>query len=432
MMSAQLSLAFSVLTFLLFIGLLYLHLKNRRHEDFYYASLFFFCATIVLFGQYNLELGPAPAMIIFWNKFSYLGIFGFLYTFPLFINSMIVEKLSNKMKLAFGALTLFCFAFIVFDNLLLSNQTMYYSGLLQARTGTLYPYFITLVLIVTIYFYMKIITVAKQDITGSINYTPLIIGLGIGIGAGIVDFVGLIAGTALIPFIRNPFVLGIFVMSVCFAWTFLSQYSWTLSNLRTSKEAIKKLVAKSNRNYVEFVELIAKTVDAKDHYTAGHSLRVMDYAVKIAKSLNLSRAEIELLKHACLLHDIGKISIPDGILNKPGPLTEEEREHIFKHPVVGMQILSTVSDFQEILDIIYAHHERVDGKGYPNGLTKDEIPFLARIIAVADTYDAMRSERPYRKARSIEEAVAELKRVRGSQLDKKLVDKFVKIIMDEE
>jgi len=286
-------------------------------------------------------------------------------------------------------------------------------------------------MVIIIYFYLKIITVAKKEITGSINYTPLIIGLGIGIGSGILDFMGLLLRRPVISYIRDPFVFGIFIMSVLFMWTFFSQYSWTLSNLTKSKELIKKLIAKSNKNYVEFVELIAKTVDAKDHYTAGHSLRVMDYAVKIAKELHLPRTEIELLKHACLLHDIGKISIPDGILNKPGPLTDEEREHIFRHPVVGKQILSTVSDFQEILDIIYAHHERIDGKGYPNGLTKDEIPLLARIMAVADTYDAMRSERPYRKARTKEEAIAELKRVKGRQLDKKIVDRFLKVVTAE-
>ncbi|UCG91853.1 MAG: HD-GYP domain-containing protein, partial [candidate division WOR-3 bacterium] len=368
---------------------------------------------------------------VFWHKFSYVGIFGFMYTFPLFINSVILEKLGTRIKILFGTLTLICFGFILFTDLIIRNRTIYYAGLLQSSAGTLYPFFIILLMVITIYFYTKIITVSKKDITGSINYTPLIFGLGIGIGLGILDFVGLILEKPVISFIRNPFVFGVFIMSVLFVWTFLSQYSWTLSNLTRSKEMIKKLVAKSNRSYVEFVELIAKTVDAKDHYTAGHSLRVMDYAVRIAKTLNMSRAEIELLRHACLLHDIGKISIPDGILNKPGPLTEEEREHIFKHPVVGMQILSTVSDFQEILDIIYAHHERVDGKGYPNGLTKDEIPLMARIMAVADTYDAMRSERPYRKARTKEEAVAELKRVKGSQLDKKIVDRFLDVIVAE-
>jgi len=212
-------------------------------------------------------------------------------------------------------------------------------------------------------------------------------------------------------------------------WTFLSQYTWAFTNLTKSQEEIeklveksnRKLVEKSNRDFLEFVHLIAKTLEAKDHYTAGHSLRVMDYATKIAQALNLPDKEIELLKQACLLHDIGKISIPDGILNKKKNLTKKEREHILKHPIIGKNILSTVSEFKEILDIIYA-------KGYPDGKTKDEIPLLARILAVADTYDAMRSERPYRRAKSKKQALKELQLARGSQLDEEVVDIFIKAL----
>jgi len=180
---------------------------------------------------------------------------------------------------------------------------------------------------------------------------------------------------------------------------------------------------------VEFVQLIAKTLDAKDHYTAGHSLRVMDYAVRIAKTLDIPECEIELLKQACLLHDIGKISIPDGILNKKKPLTKKERDYILRHPVIGKKILSTFSEFKGILDIIYAHHERIDGKGSPDGVAREQIPLLARILAVADTYDAMRSERPYRSAKTKESAIDELNKIKGSQLDEEIVDKFIASII---
>ena len=181
---------------------------------------------------------------------------------------------------------------------------------------------------------------------------------------------------------------------------------------------------------MEFIQLIAKTLDAKDQYTAGHSLRVMDYAVRIANTLDLPNREIEMLKQACLLHDIGKISIPESILNKEKPLTKEERDYIMKHPEIGKKILSTVSEFKDILDIIYTHHERIDGKGYPDGITDQSIPLLARILAVADTYDAMRSERPYRRARTKKAAIDELNKIKGSQLDEEIVDTFIQNILE--
>jgi putative nucleotidyltransferase with HDIG domain len=239
---------------------------------------------------------------------------------------------------------------------------------------------------------------------------------------------GIFQGKPLIPWLRNPYVIAIFIVSLSFTWTFLSQYSWVFATLTRSQHEIERLVEKSNRDFVEFVQLIAKTLDAKDKYTAGHSLRVMDYAVKIAHALQLPANEIDLLKQACLLHDIGKISIPDGILNKKKKLTPKERKYILKHPVVGKKILSTVSEFKEILDIIYTHHERVDGRGYPDGRMKDDIPFLARILAVADSYDAMRSERPYRPARNKDQAIEELILAKGSQLDAEVVDIFIKAI----
>jgi putative nucleotidyltransferase with HDIG domain len=260
------------------------------------------------------------------------------------------------------------------------------------------------------------------------SYKPLVMGIAAGFFLAILDVVGVFNGRPVCPWLQSPYIVGLFIVSLSFAWTFLSQYSWIFITLTKSQHEIERLVAKSNRDFVEFVHLIAKTLDAKDKYTAGHSLRVMDYAVKIAHALQLPDNEIELLKQACLLHDIGKISIPDGILNKKKKLTQKERKYIFEHPVVGKKILSTVSEFKDILDIIYSHHERVDGTGYPDGRMKNDIPFLARILAVADAYDAMRSERPYRPARNQNEALEELILAKGSQLDAEVVDIFIKAI----
>ncbi len=191
---------------------------------------------------------------------------------------------------------------------------------------------------------------------------------------------------------------------------------------------IERLAKSSDRNFGEFIQMVTKTLNAKDSYTADHSVRVMEYSVQIANTLSLPESEIDLLKQACLLHDIGKICIPDCILNKKDVLTDEEREHIVRHPELGKQILSTVGEFKHILDIIYAHHERVDGKGYPDGRTRDEIPLLARILAVADTYDAMLPERPYRRAKTKDEAIQELHNVKGTQLDEEIVDTFIEVL----
>jgi len=428
MLFTHITLAFAFVTLLIFVGLVYLYVKHREEIGFRYASLLFLCAVVVLFGQYHLELRVAPPLTIFWRKFLYLGAFGYIYTIPLFISYIMGEEIRRNIRRGLGVLTLICYALIAFTNLIISNKTEYHLDLLRAGEGALYPYFMFLMMVVVIYSYGRLILNTKRVVARPGNYYPLIVGIGIGIATTILDIIGILSKRPVIPGLRNPSIFAVFISSICFAWTFISQYSWTFTALSESKERIEKLIEKSNKAFIEFVQLIAKTLDAKDHYTAGHSLRVMNYAVKIAKALNLPEEEVEVLKQACLLHDIGKIGIPDGILNKKSLLSDKDREHIYRHPVLGRKILSTVSEFQSILDIIYTHHERIDGGGYPGGLKKEEIPLLARIIAVADAYDAMLSERPYRRAKTPEQAMEELKKVKGSQLDEKLVDKFIEII----
>ncbi len=415
------------------IGLFYLYLRNRKNDDFLNASLFFLCGTIYLFGRLQLEHGFGTQWAVFWSKFKYLGIFGGLYTLPLFTSTITKRTLYPKVRIGLGILTIISMLLIIFTGLIISNKPTFIIDSYRAEKGILYPFFVTVLIIICAYFYLQIIGASKRHVIvpiRSVNYTPVIAGIGIVLVIGVVEMIAIILGTPIIPGVSAPFVvLGVFIVSVSFAWTFLSQYALFSSALDESQSEIEKLIRKAKLDYVEFVNLIAKTLDAKDHYTAGHALRVMDYSMKIARALNLPQSDIEMLKQASLLHDIGKISIPDGVLNKKTRLTKKDREHIYKHPVVAKHILSTVSDFRDILDIIYSHHERVDGKGYPNGKTKDDIPLMSRILAVADAYDAMRSERPYRKAKSKEEAIDELREVRGSQLDGEIVDKFIEVIV---
>ncbi len=179
---------------------------------------------------------------------------------------------------------------------------------------------------------------------------------------------------------------------------------------------------------LSMIYALAATVDAKDHYTYGHSRKVSDYSVVIAEALGLPQDRIAMICAAGLLHDIGKIGIPDSILSKKGPLTDEEWEVVRAHPELGVEILRHVIDLVNCLPAILHHHEHYDGKGYPSGLKDENIPLEARILAIADAYDAMTSRRPYREQLSPQQALNELKRSTGTQFNPELVDAFCKII----
>jgi response regulator RpfG family c-di-GMP phosphodiesterase len=181
---------------------------------------------------------------------------------------------------------------------------------------------------------------------------------------------------------------------------------------------------KLQESYFATVKSLALALDAKDRYTAGHSESVQRYSVSIAGQLGLSPEETANIERAGALHDIGKIGIPDTIINKPGRLTDEEFEKIKEHPAIGEQMILPIPFLNSARGIIRHHHERYDGRGYPDGIQGNEIELGARIMAVADTFDAMTSDRSYRQASSAEEARAELNRCRGSQFDPTVVDAF--------
>jgi putative nucleotidyltransferase with HDIG domain len=176
------------------------------------------------------------------------------------------------------------------------------------------------------------------------------------------------------------------------------------------------------------VKSLVGAIEAKDSYTSGHSERVNLVSMLIGRELGLSPEDRETLRWASILHDVGKIGMPEGILQKPTRLTPEEFRVIKEHPDRGHQLLRPIGQLSQAAAIVRAHHETVDGKGYPLGLKGEEIPLLARIIAVADTFDALTSTRPYRTARSLDHALAEIRRVRGTQLDGSVVDGFLKLV----
>ncbi|MBF0407900.1 MAG: GAF domain-containing protein [Candidatus Riflebacteria bacterium] len=183
--------------------------------------------------------------------------------------------------------------------------------------------------------------------------------------------------------------------------------------------------------YLETIRALAAAIDAKDSYTHGHSRRVTDLSVSLAMAMNLRRIEVDTIRHAALLHDVGKIGISETILLKPGRLTDEEFETIKSHPHIGAGILNSIEFLKNVCCIIEHHHERYDGKGYPDGLKGTEIPLGARIVMVADSFDAITSCRPYRKPLTFKEALAEVERCSGTQFDPEVVKAFLTLSESE-
>ncbi len=173
-------------------------------------------------------------------------------------------------------------------------------------------------------------------------------------------------------------------------------------------------------------QALAETIEKRDPYTGGHTKRVMNYSIAIGKAMGLSKKEIENLRLAAILHDVGKIGVRDNILLKEDRLDPEELEKMNMHPQYGADILNHVKKLRDIIPGVRGHHERIDGKGYPDNLRDGDIPSIARIIAVADTFDAMTTDRPYRKAMSSETALEELRKNSGIQFDKDVVEAFIR------
>lgn len=179
-------------------------------------------------------------------------------------------------------------------------------------------------------------------------------------------------------------------------------------------------------------QALADTIEKKDPYTGGHTKRVMEYSIAIGRCLGLTEAELENLKLSAILHDIGKIGVCDSVLKKEGKLTKEEYENIKKHTSYGFEILDHVKQLEEVVPAVRWHHEKYDGTGYPDGLAGTDIPLSARIIAVADTFDAMTTDRTYRKAHSREAAFEELQRHADEQFDKRVVEALFTALKDKE
>lgn len=189
-----------------------------------------------------------------------------------------------------------------------------------------------------------------------------------------------------------------------------------------------KLYEQAETAYLRTIRTLSNIIDAKDSHTYGHSERVMGHCIDMAKQLDLSKSDKEVLKYASLLHDIGKIGIDVGILRKPSKLTNEEWKIMVMHPVLGSGIVEQIGFLNDLAPIILRHHERYDGKGYPGRLKREKIPLGARVLSVADAYESMVTDRPYRKALSFKKARQELLKGAGTQFDPNIVRIFLKVL----
>jgi len=234
--------------------------------------------------------------------------------------------------------------------------------------------------------------------------------------------------TGLLAFVAPPLMMQLAIRQ------YVQRTTETVTALRRKNEELER----ANRDVLEMSETLKETydgtlealvaaLDARDRETKGHSTRVTEYTLDIARrlGLRLNTGEWEDLKRAALLHDVGKIGVSDFILHKPGPLTDEEWQEMRRHPAIGYEMLKGVRFLAKPSEIVYSHHERFDGKGYPSALAGDEIPLGSRVFAVADTFDAMTSDRPYRRALPWDAAREEIIRHSGSQFDPQVVQAFL-------
>jgi putative nucleotidyltransferase with HDIG domain len=225
----------------------------------------------------------------------------------------------------------------------------------------------------------------------------------------------------------------VFVLPLGIAWYSFKLYMMKSTQLReqnrelvTMNDSLLRTSERLEASHVSVIAALLGSLAAKERTTPGHSAATMQHALAVAESLGLGPDEIAAVNLGALFHDIGKIGIPEHILLKPSALTQEEWTEMKTHPVIGASLIGEVPNLERIRPIVLAHHERYDGSGYPNGLIGDQIPLAAQIISVADTYEAITSTRPYRLALGHNEAVAELRRVAGSQLNPIVVEAFIR------
>jgi len=233
------------------------------------------------------------------------------------------------------------------------------------------------------------------------------------------------AGVLVIAFIAIP------LLAAHLSHSMFARQANLIEQLTSANARLEDANRRLRRVNLSFARAMVTSLDARDHWTAGHSVAVAVYSSDIAREIGMDAAEVELVHLTGLVHDIGKIGVPAEVLQKTSALDDGEWAQMRRHSEIGANILIEVEDYQEVSRIVRSHHERFDGAGYPDGLAREEIPLLARVIAVADSYNAMTSDRPYRRAMAPEVAIQQLLNGRNSQFQADLVDAFVQVLNRE-
>lgn len=225
------------------------------------------------------------------------------------------------------------------------------------------------------------------------------------------------------------YVLLILSAGLILLYIFLAKTIYNSSNkLITQKDELTISYEKLNTLFKSMIKAITRAIDARDKFTSGHSQRVATISTSFAKYLCLEPVVIDDLEISALLHDIGKLGVPESIINKPGPLSDSEYDSIKTHPLAGAEIIKDITELQYIIDVVKYHHEKYNGEGYPFNLSGDSIPYIARIISITDAYDAMVSNRPYRKGLTIQNALEEIHKNSGTQFDPDLANDFIQFM----
>ncbi|MBM4764464.1 HD-GYP domain-containing protein [Bacillus sp. B15-48] len=349
---------------------------------FYLSSVFYDLFYYFFYKKYILNLEPGLP-----------GSFGYVYYFLMFafLPAAYFFKKSGKTS---SIKYMFISAYLIFS---IVNDSIYYLGTdLDYQTGNVVEIFIVL-------------------------FTPMFVNLNFFkfVFLGMILkylFIGLLLQTSAVLF---PVTLLLVLSAI--AYVLLNRFIGYLQAFKSSYDEQLSGIVKG----------IIATIELKDPYTKGHSERVAKYACSLAVATGkYKKEELNAFHYACLLHDIGKVNIPDKILMKPGRLTDEEFDIIKTHPQVGVEAIKKVSSLENSIDVIKSHHERWDGKGYPEQLIGEDIPFLARVVSIADAFDAMTSSRSYRSALPVEEAYKRIIDGKGTQFDPKLVELFKTVYPD--
>ncbi|MCH5268847.1 MAG: response regulator [Lachnospiraceae bacterium] len=233
-------------------------------------------------------------------------------------------------------------------------------------------------------------------------------------------------------FIKKPFVPGVLLLRVKHIIELVRLQTDLSTEVEKKTQQVVEQHQRLEKMLIQIVMTLSSAIDAKDTYTNGHSTRVADYSREIAKRAGLSEEQQNDIYMMGLLHDVGKIGVPDTIINKPSKLTDDEYDVMKSHPVKGETILKTITEFPQLLIGARSHHERYDGKGYPDGIAGEDIPMEARIIAIADAYDAMTSKRSYRDALAQSTARSEVEKGSGSQFDPEFAGIMLDMIDEDE